>query len=92
MMTMENSQTDNSAACGQSRSNAGLERKPLGLAEFVEQCGGFELKPYQRELVAAIERGEKLMLDPVTMREPYREWKARYSEYVAAIMRSNEQK
>jgi hypothetical protein len=63
----------------------GVEYKPMTLVEFIESCGGFKLQPWQRELVAAIERGEKLPLDPVTMRNPYREWKSRHAEYVAAI-------
>ena len=95
-MTDEAPQTENEAAGGQSRAGeaganltAVLERKPLGLAEFIERVGGVWLKPYQREMVAEIERGERLMPDPVTMRDPYREWKKRHSEYVAALMRSN---
>ena len=67
----------------------GLEREPMSLAEFIELIGSFELKPYQRELVEAVERGEKLILDQVTMREPYREWKLRYEEYLTTFMRSN---
>jgi hypothetical protein len=61
----------------------------MSLAEFIELIGSFELKPYQRELVEAVERGEKLILDQVTMREPYREWKLRYEEYLTTLMRSN---
>ena len=64
-----------------------LERKPAGLAEFIEKCGGFKLYPYQRELIAALERGEKIMRDPATMREPYSEWKQRYIEYLRTFRR-----
>ena len=74
---------------GQSRSTAGLERKPVSFANFIEMCGGFKLKPYQLKLVEAVERGEKLMLEPATLREPYSEWKKRYREYVNAMWSSN---
>ena len=86
---MNDSNNETKAEVGQSRSTAGLERKPVSFANFIEVCGGFKLKPYQLELVEAVERGEKLMLEPATLREPYSEWKKRYMEYVNAMWSSN---
>lgn len=84
-------QDDVKQAEGQSRSTVGLERKTVGLAEFIERVGGFKLLPYQRSIVAAVERGEKLPRDSATLSRPFANWKSRYDEYAAAIERSNDE-
>jgi len=50
----------------------------LGLAEFAEMIGGGKLRPYQKEMLDALERGEKMRFYPCTGRRYYEDLYAQW--------------
>jgi len=61
----------------------------LGLAEFAEMIGGGKLRPYQKEMLDALERGEKMRFDPCTGRRYYEDLYAQWREYQKVMLSPN---
>ena len=84
MNNIEYNQDVTKDAEGQSLLNAGL-----GLAEFAEMIAGGKTRLYQKEMLDALERGEKMRFDPCTGRRYYEDLYTQWREYQKVMLKPN---
>ena len=61
----------------------------LGFVEFCEKVLGYEIKPYMKPILEAVERGERVPFDKVTCRRSGQEEYYRWIEYRKRMLRPN---